>query len=75
MAEAAFLAETAAQTASGPPEAERPLPSRAVPVLPAVETLVPRIPAGLRTALDELFRAKFTKVRRFAPAPGADATP
>lgn len=32
--------------------------------LPVLDTLVARLPAGTRAALDELFRAKFTFVRR-----------
>lgn len=32
--------------------------------LPSLEPLVARLPAATRTALDELFRAKFTLVRR-----------
>jgi hypothetical protein len=33
-----------------------------------LEELVARVPADLRAVLDDLFRAKFTGVRRFAPA-------
>ena len=32
--------------------------------LPSLEELVERIPAGVREVLDDLFRARFTKVRR-----------
>jgi hypothetical protein len=32
--------------------------------LPAIEALVERIPAGVRDTLEDLFRAKFTGVRR-----------
>jgi hypothetical protein len=32
--------------------------------LPSLDELVERIPAGVREVLDDLFRAKFTKVRR-----------
>lgn len=35
--------------------------------LPALDELVSRVPQGVRDALDELFRAKFTGVRRFPP--------
>jgi hypothetical protein len=35
--------------------------------LPALDELVPRVPAGVRDALDDLFRAKFTAVRRVSP--------
>jgi hypothetical protein len=49
---------------SGPPAAaeagERP---------PPLEELVARVPADIRAVLDDLFRARFTGVRRFAPTP------
>jgi hypothetical protein len=35
--------------------------------LPPLEELVARVPAGVRAALDDLFRAKFTTVRRITP--------
>jgi hypothetical protein len=34
--------------------------------LPPLEQLVAQVPAPLRDLLDDLFRAKFTGVRRFA---------
>lgn len=37
--------------------------------LPSVDELVARVPANVLGMLDDLFRAKFTGVRRFA-APG-----
>jgi hypothetical protein len=42
--------------------------------LPPLDDMVAKVPAGLRGLLDDLFRAKFTAVRRFAPAdPSAEA--
>jgi hypothetical protein len=35
--------------------------------LPPLEQLVGRLPAEVREALDDLFRAKFTRVRRVTP--------
>jgi hypothetical protein len=54
-------------------EAPAPVSTRSpVPVLgenlPPLEELVSRVPAGVRGVLDELFRAKFTAVRRYAEA-------
>jgi hypothetical protein len=58
--EAAYIA------AEGAPALEPAIPAIAPPpekeMLPAVETLVPQIPAALRETLDELFRARFTRV-------------
>jgi hypothetical protein len=41
--------------------------------LPALEELVARVPPSVLAALDDLFRAKFTGVRRVAAQGGADA--
>ncbi|HEY1792648.1 MAG TPA: hypothetical protein VGG34_07000 [Opitutaceae bacterium] len=38
--------------------------------MPRLEELVARVPGEVSSLLDELFRAKFTAVRRFAPPPG-----
>jgi hypothetical protein len=75
LAESAFLAEAAAEGAADDPQPARPAPRAPEPKLPQVEALVPKVPEGVRAALDELFRAKFTKVRRFAPVPGAETPP
>jgi hypothetical protein len=40
--------------------------------LPPLEELVAKVPEGLRGILDDLFRAKFTGVRRFTAAAGTD---
>jgi hypothetical protein len=69
-AETAFLSESRVEHGSGqvaiPPAAqEEELPSKA---LPALDVLVQRIPAETRELLDELFRAKFTTVKRVKPS-------
>jgi hypothetical protein len=65
-AEAAFLAET---RGNGVPLSAAPEPAAAekedvTKVLPGLDELVKRIPEETRELLDELFRAKFTTVRR-----------
>ena len=61
-AEAAFLAGVGeAGDAPAPP------PAAAPEALPPVEELLAQIPAELRAALDELFRARFTRVMRAKP--------
>jgi hypothetical protein len=63
--EATLLAtrnEPVTVTAGPAPREEPPLK------LPPLEGLVGRIPPGVRDALDELFRAKFTLVRRVPPS-------
>jgi hypothetical protein len=63
--EASFLAEQQVQGA-GPPAATAGPPNEPTDLspLPSVNELVERIPAEARAALDDLFRAKFTGVRR-----------
>ena len=65
--EAAFQAAARAEAGPALPAAvgrdEAP-PPRA---LPALDELVARVPAETRAALDDLFRAKFTAVRRVSP--------
>jgi hypothetical protein len=69
-AESAMLAEvrvrdTQPLSAAGGPDVASPLPSAADKKnLPPLDPLVARLPAETRAALDELFRAKFTAVRR-----------
>jgi hypothetical protein len=36
--------------------------------LPPLDELVARVPENIRAVLDDLFRAKFTGVRKFSPA-------
>lgn len=61
--EAAFLSEARAQ-----PQVELAprQPAASAEKLPDVDELVARIPADVLGLLDDLFRAKFTAVRRFA---------
>jgi hypothetical protein len=73
--ESPFLAEAAGRGEAGAPAAGRAVAAPAPAKLPPLEDLVLRVPAEVRAVLDELFRAKFTKVRRFAPAPGTEASP
>jgi hypothetical protein len=63
--EAEFLAEQRVQGIV-PPAATAGLASEATDLspLPSLEELVQRIPVEARAALDDLFRAKFTGVRR-----------
>ena len=35
--------------------------------LPSLDDLVARVPAGALALIDDLFRAKFTSVRKFGP--------
>jgi len=67
--ETAFLSEATArgEAPPAPSKGEAPVLGDR---LPALDELVARVPAGVRDVLDELFRAKFTAVRRFPPAPG-----
>lgn len=67
--EAAYRAEAAAGEEIPAAGTARPLPGSAAAdetagELPALDQLVQRIPAGVREALDELFRARFTRVVR-----------
>ena len=59
--EAAFFADASGRAAAtAPAAAETDAPDN----LPRLDELVGRIPAGVREALDELFRARFTGVKR-----------
>lgn len=65
--ESAYLAEQAAAIPSEAVSArgeDAVEPDEAPAKLPAIEDLVPRIPAAAREALDELFRARFVRVQR-----------
>lgn len=63
--ESAFLADAAARGEAPTPVAA----AAAVPVagekLPSLDEVVARVPAPVRALLDDLFRAKFTMVRRY----------
>ena len=65
-AESSYLAEARERgemTATAAPKVEEK--EDADPkALPSLDELVERIPPGVREVLDDLFRAKFTKVRR-----------
>jgi hypothetical protein len=66
-AEAAFLAD---RPEADPPAAPAETGPGAVPEgdpLPPLDGLVQRVPENVRAALDDLFRAKFTGVRRLPP--------
>jgi len=68
MAESAFLAEARDRGESiSPPAVSRETEVDAG-TLPALAELVNRIDPAIRETLDELFRAKFTSVRRVPPA-------
>jgi hypothetical protein len=43
--------------------------------LPALDELVARVPANVAELLDDLFRAKFTAVRRYPEIDAARAAP
>lgn len=68
--EAAFLGEEKAQGRAVPKAGVQTLRQAAAEAeaalgpLPAIDALVNRIPAEAREALDDLFRVKFTAVRR-----------
>lgn len=63
-AEAAFISETRARGEPVPLASAEVLEEAVAKPLPPLDEMVNRIPAGTRELLDELFRAKFTKVRR-----------
>jgi hypothetical protein len=65
-AESAFLAETKGSSVPVPIVAQIAEVEDQAPAapLPKLDELVNRIPAETRELLDELFRAKFTTVRR-----------
>jgi hypothetical protein len=68
--ESAFLAESAARGEVPAAPADRV----AVPVigerLPSLEELLAKVPPGVTGLLDDLFRAKFTGVRRYPEGAG-----
>ncbi len=71
--ESAFLAESASRG-----EAPAPAENRvAVPVigerLPSLEELLSKVPPRVTGLLDDLFRAKFTGVRRYSEGAGNPA--
>jgi hypothetical protein len=64
--ETAFLAETRerGETVAVKPAAAREETAAETEPLPALDAMVQRIPAEVREVLEELYRAKFTAVRR-----------
>lgn len=64
-AEASFLSEAKERGESVPVKrAEEEMDTDSAKPLPALETLVERIPQAAREALEDLFRAKFVRVQR-----------
>jgi hypothetical protein len=73
--ESAFLSELAARG-----EAVAPVPVRNVTQvtgdkLPPLEEMIAKVPPDVAALLDDLFRAKFTGVRKYADAGAAIAGP
>jgi hypothetical protein len=66
--EASFLADARARGEPPVPLAAAEEEMAAPGELPALEPLVARVPAEVREALDDLFRAKFTRVQRVSPS-------
>lgn len=69
-AEAAYLADARAQGESGegvPAEGPKAREQNEAKPLPTLDELVARVPADARELLDDLFRARFTSVRRVRP--------
>ena len=66
--EASFLADARDRGEPPVPVAAAPEETAAAGELPPLDQLVARVPAEVREALDDLFRAKFTRVQRVAPA-------
>lgn len=71
--EASFLAESASRPREDVQLAPRQAQAGPVEKLPALDELVGRIPPGVMALLDDLFRAKFTAVRKFTAADNAPA--
>lgn len=73
--ETAFLSEAAARgEAQAPAAGGNPAPTTGAR-LPPLDELVGKLPPGVRGILDDLFRAKFTTVRRYKETAGADGPP
>ncbi|HVW21293.1 MAG TPA: hypothetical protein VHC86_08760 [Opitutaceae bacterium] len=70
--ESAFLAAARESGEEAPPRLPAaPAPEEPAGSLPPLEELAGRVPPAVRAALDELFRAKFSAVRRI-PAEAID---
>jgi|CZKI01.1.fsa_nt_gi hypothetical protein len=75
MDETAFLSEAAARGEAQAPVANRGTAPTIGVKLPPLEALVENVPAPVREMLDDLFRAKFTAVRKFADTAGTGPSP
>ena len=71
--ESAFLSEAASRGESSPPLSAGVAASTVGVKLPPLEELVEKVPAAVRGILDDLFRVKFTGVRKFSAAARPDA--
>jgi hypothetical protein len=69
--EASFLSESASRPRESIQLAPRQAPAAPAEKLPALEELVGRVPPAVMALLDDLFRAKFTAVRKFSAADNA----
>jgi hypothetical protein len=73
--ESAFLSEAASRGESPAPLADRGASPVIGDKLPPMEELVARVPPRVLGLLDDLFRAKFTGVRKVPAEPVAGAAP
>jgi hypothetical protein len=71
--ETAFLSEARSRGESVVPSPARASAKVVGDVLPPLEELVARVPPSVLAALDDIFRAKFTGVRRISPQGEAGA--
>jgi hypothetical protein len=71
--ETAFLSEAVSRGEPAVPAPGRASARVTGEALPALEELVARVPPAVLAALDDLFRAKFTGVRRISPQGNAAA--
>jgi hypothetical protein len=69
--ESAFLSEAASRGEVAIPAAIGSGTQVTGEKLPSLEEMVARVPADVAALLDDLFRAKFTGVRRYADSAGA----
>jgi hypothetical protein len=72
--EAEFLSEAGNRGQQAEPDAGRPSAPVIGEKLPPLDDLVARVPENIRVILDDLFRAKFTGVRKFTPAARPDSS-
>ncbi len=72
--ESSFLAEAAARGDTPAPKVEPDALPLVGDKLPPLDAVVAKVPAPVMALLDDLFRAKFTSVRRYS-AVGAPSDP